>query len=105
MWYNYRLSHIVNVVFVKQDWHRESSKHYKAGKRFADENFLSVRTLEMMGDLKHQFLELLMDIGFVPKTNLRRRKHEDKVVKIVPRHVSHGFGFNFVIHTLEINLK
>lgn len=82
----------LTILKAYQEWHKEASKHYKAGKRYADENFLSVRTLEMMGDLKHQFLELLMDRGFVPNTNIRRRKHEDKVTRIIPRHMNDNSG-------------
>lgn len=42
----------------------------------------------MIGDLKHQFLELLASIGFVPaNVNLRRRKHEDRVAYVTSKNV------------------
>ncbi len=38
-----------------------------AGLRFAQENFLSQKTLQTLAEMKHQFLELLSSIGFAPK--------------------------------------
>lgn len=43
------------------------------GRNFANENFLSYRTLVTIGDIKYQFLEYLVDIGFVP-INLSGKK-------------------------------
>lgn len=48
----------------------------------------------MMGDLKHQFLELLADIGFVPaNVARRRRRHEDRVIEVTPQHVRFSLLF------------
>lgn len=75
-------------------------RRYQA-RRYAEENFLSWRTLERMGDLKHQFLELLVNIGFinVPNIDKRRRRHEDMVLEITSREVS---SFFFLLHIFPI---
>lgn len=39
---------------------------------FANENYLSLKTLTTLADIKHQLLELLVDIGFV-SANLKKR--------------------------------
>ena len=49
-----------------QAWQRACSHSSYAGSRFASENFMSSRTLEMLSSLKHQFVELLCSIGFIP---------------------------------------
>lgn len=71
-----------------QKWQEQAALRWANGKRFADENFLSWRTLETMADLKHQYLELLMSIGFVTTCErMRRRPHEDRVLKVTPAEV------------------
>ncbi|KAK7487044.1 hypothetical protein BaRGS_00021714, partial [Batillaria attramentaria] len=49
----------------------------KGGRReeyeFCQENFLSMKTLQMLANLKQQYVELLSDIGFTHKPNLRLR--------------------------------
>ncbi|CAG9856904.1 unnamed protein product [Phyllotreta striolata] len=52
-------------------------------RNFANENFLSYRTLTSIADIKKQFLELLVDIGFVPiNLNSRKRLGWDDVFEI-----------------------
>ncbi|XP_028140776.1 putative ATP-dependent RNA helicase DHX57 isoform X1 [Diabrotica virgifera virgifera] len=54
-----------------------------AARHFAVENFLSYRTLTTIADIKKQFLELLVDIGFVPvNLSTRRRLGWDDVYEI-----------------------
>jgi len=48
---------------------------------FAEENYLSWRTLVTIADIKHQFLELLTDIGFVPIELKRRKSGVDNVME------------------------
>lgn len=48
-------------------------KSQVGGRNFANLNFLSYRTLLTIGDIKFQFLEYLVDIGFVP-INLSGKK-------------------------------
>lgn len=53
-----------------------------AGHVFANENYLSTRTLQTLADVKHQLLELLVSIGFVPVDVGRRRSGDDKIMEI-----------------------
>ncbi|XP_061376870.1 putative ATP-dependent RNA helicase DHX57 isoform X2 [Danaus plexippus] len=47
---------------------------------FANENFLSHKTLVMLADIKHQLLGLLASIGFVPDMpGLRKKMYKDSV--------------------------
>lgn len=49
---------------------------------FANENYLSIRTLHTLADIKYQFLELLVSIGFVPVDLPRRRPSVDNILEI-----------------------
>ncbi|XP_059062693.1 putative ATP-dependent RNA helicase DHX57 [Achroia grisella] len=50
---------------------------------FANENYLSHKTLLMLADIKHQLLGLLASIGFVPDIpDLRRRMRKDSVASL-----------------------
>ena len=49
-----------------QGWREAVERSTAAGYAFAQENFLQVKTLEMLASMKHQFVELLSSIGFVP---------------------------------------
>lgn len=53
------------------------------GRTFANENFLSYRTLVTIGEIKYQFLEYLVDIGFV-SVNLsgKRRPSYDTIYEL-----------------------
>lgn len=46
----------------------KEAKRNGNGKSFCWENFLSPVTLQMMEDMRMQFLDLLSDIGFVDKS-------------------------------------
>ncbi|KAJ0176215.1 hypothetical protein K1T71_008389 [Dendrolimus kikuchii] len=57
----------------------KSSTH--AALVFANENFLSHKTLLMLADIKHQLLGLLASIGFVPDMpDLRKKMRKDSVL-------------------------
>lgn len=60
-----------------------SARGYHAGQAFANENFLSIRTLQTLADIKHQLLELLVSIGFVP-INIGRKRPlgQDKILEV-----------------------
>ncbi|XP_053608601.1 putative ATP-dependent RNA helicase DHX57 isoform X2 [Plodia interpunctella] len=61
-------------------WQQAMRSSTHAGLVFANENFLSHKTLLMLSDIKHQLLGLLADIGFVPDMpELRRRMRKDSV--------------------------
>ncbi|XP_068159676.1 putative ATP-dependent RNA helicase DHX57 [Drosophila tropicalis] len=51
--------------------------NYAASRNYANEHFLSLNTLETIADLKYQYLELLVSIGFVPTNVPRRRKNSN----------------------------
>ncbi|KAF6205655.1 hypothetical protein GE061_019828, partial [Apolygus lucorum] len=85
--------HLTTLKAYKS-WQNAFSKFGSRGaQNFANENFLSNKTLMTLADIKTQFLELLMDIGFVPG-NLRvsRRKFtQDRILEITGRELNvHG---------------
>eukprot|EP00092_Neocalanus_flemingeri_P073805 GFUD01091162.1.p1 GENE.GFUD01091162.1~~GFUD01091162.1.p1 ORF type:complete len:1281 (+),score=425.03 GFUD01091162.1:331-4173(+) len=47
-------------------WATAAGAGQQAGWVFSQENFLSQKTLQMISQMKHQFVELLASIGFVP---------------------------------------
>lgn len=55
-------------------WKEAKKKSRYASQTYAEINFLSLRTLEMLGEIKFQFLELLISIGFVPVDMPKTRK-------------------------------
>ncbi|KAF5277617.1 hypothetical protein FQA39_LY06110 [Lamprigera yunnana] len=64
----------LTVLRAYKKWQEVSSKSYYGGRNFANENFLSLKTLEMLADIKYQLLELLVSIGFV-SVNLASHRH------------------------------
>lgn len=64
----------LTVLNAYRKWKEAKKKSRYAGQVYADENYLSLRTLEMLGEIKFQFLELLISIGFVPVDMPRRGK-------------------------------
>jgi ATP-dependent RNA helicase DHX57 len=50
---------------------------------FCDQNFLGMNTLKSMYDLKKQFLEMLVELGYVEKINLENYNVNGKNEKIV----------------------
>lgn len=53
-------------------WLEAYNRNSYAGRRFAEENYLSWKTLNTIIEIKHQYLELLVANGFV-STDLRKR--------------------------------
>ncbi|KAG5890166.1 hypothetical protein JTB14_005186 [Gonioctena quinquepunctata] len=73
--------HITTLVAYRK--FMEVYKKSRVGARnFATENFLSFKTLTMIGDVKHQFLELLVDIGFISVNLKGKRRSYDNVYEI-----------------------
>ncbi|KAF7269128.1 hypothetical protein GWI33_017818 [Rhynchophorus ferrugineus] len=68
-------------------------KSLAGARNFANENYLSFKTLCTIADIKYQFLELLVNIGFIPAdlSGVRRRMGEDIVEEIT---TSIGFNVN-----------
>jgi hypothetical protein len=68
---------------------------------FANENFLSHKTMNMLSDIKHQLLGLLASIGFVPDMPaLRKKMWKDSVESLTGEEVS-----SIVILTLTCRFK
>ncbi|XP_044008649.1 putative ATP-dependent RNA helicase DHX57 isoform X2 [Aphidius gifuensis] len=59
-----------------------------AGQTFAYENYLSIKILQTLADIKHQLLDLLVSIGFVPVNTYKRKMGIDKVLEMT------GFDLN-----------
>lgn len=64
----------LTVLNAYRKWKEARKRSRYAGQVYADENYLSLRTLEMLGEIKFQFLELLISIGFVPVDMPRQRR-------------------------------
>ncbi|XP_052902052.1 putative ATP-dependent RNA helicase DHX57 [Anopheles moucheti] len=63
-------------------WIEAAQKSRYAGQCFAEQNYLSGKTLATIGEMKYQFLELLVSIGFVPidlsgRTRAKRQQLDD----------------------------
>uniref|UniRef100_A0A6B2E9L8 RNA helicase n=1 Tax=Phlebotomus kandelakii TaxID=1109342 RepID=A0A6B2E9L8_9DIPT len=73
----------LTVLRAYQRWREANKRSRYSGRCFAEENYLSVATLEMLVEIKQQFLELLVSIGFIP-VNLtgRSRRAQDNVLEI-----------------------
>ncbi|XP_059482833.1 putative ATP-dependent RNA helicase DHX57 [Neocloeon triangulifer] len=56
----------LTVLRAYKGWLKARDAGFTAGLSYAQENFLSQRTLQMIVETKLQFLELLVSIGFVP---------------------------------------
>ncbi|EDW06069.1 putative ATP-dependent RNA helicase DHX57 [Drosophila mojavensis] len=68
--------------------------HYGASRNYASTNYLSINTLEMIADLKYQYLELLVSIGFVPVNVPRRRPNSSDNVLQLTGHEQNVNGEN-----------
>lgn len=80
-----------------QKWHEISKRGYQASLNFANENFLSLRTLQIIADVKHQFLDLLISIGFVPVDMKKRQMGQDQVLQITgPELNSNNENYNLL---------
>lgn len=66
---------ITYLTFNLQKWLEVSRRNFYASRNYADEHFLSLKTLETISEVKYQFLELLVSIGFVPINIPRKRKN------------------------------
>ncbi|XP_060531487.1 putative ATP-dependent RNA helicase DHX57 [Cylas formicarius] len=74
----------ITVLMAYRKFLTVNRKSSAGARNFANENFLSYRTLTTIADIKYQFLELLIDIGFV-SVNLkesRRRTGQDNVYEL-----------------------
>lgn len=70
----------LTVLNAYRKWKEASKKSRYGGQNYAEENYLSVRTLETIGEMKFQFLELLVSIGFVPIDLPKKSKNREDIV-------------------------
>ncbi|XP_064538961.1 putative ATP-dependent RNA helicase DHX57 [Drosophila montana] len=68
--------------------------HYGASRNYASENFLSINTLETIANLKYQYLELLVSIGFVPINVPRKRPNSSDNILQLTGHEQNVNGEN-----------
>lgn len=72
----------LTILKAYKKWLEVSSRNDSAGKVFARENYLSIRILQTLADVKYQFLELLVSIGFVPINLSKQKRSTDKILHI-----------------------
>lgn len=87
----------ITVLMAYKKWLQVYKKSPIGGRNYANENFLSHKTLITIADIKHQFLEFLVDTGFI-SVNLegRRSAGRDEVFRIT------GSEVRFVIFLSNI---
>ncbi|XP_050477291.1 putative ATP-dependent RNA helicase DHX57 [Bombus huntii] len=78
----------LTILKAYKKWLEIYTRNTSAGHAFAKENYLSVRTLYSLADIKYQLLELLVSIGFVPINLPKRQPNVDKIIEIT------GFELN-----------
>ncbi|XP_054728692.1 putative ATP-dependent RNA helicase DHX57 [Anastrepha obliqua] len=73
----------LTMLLAYKKWLEVSRRNFYASRNYADEHFLSLKTLETISEVKYQFLELLVSIGFVPINIPRKRKNDgDKILEL-----------------------
>ncbi|XP_034189503.2 putative ATP-dependent RNA helicase DHX57 isoform X1 [Osmia lignaria lignaria] len=72
----------LTILKAYKKWLESCSRSNNAGQVFANENYLSVRTLHTLADMKYQFLELLVSLGFIPIDLPKRQPNIDKILEI-----------------------
>ncbi|XP_067636192.1 putative ATP-dependent RNA helicase DHX57 [Eurosta solidaginis] len=65
----------LTMLLAYKKWLEVSRRSFFASRNYADEHFLSLKTLGTISEVKYQFLELLVSIGFVPVNIPRKRKN------------------------------
>ncbi|XP_070156996.1 putative ATP-dependent RNA helicase DHX57 [Polyergus mexicanus] len=72
----------LTVLNAYKKWLAACSRSAYAGRVFAFKNYLSVNALHTLADIKFQFLELLVSIGFAPIDLPKRRPKIDNILEI-----------------------
>jgi len=92
-------------TYIKQKWLDVARRgNYAASRNYASEHFLSLNTLETIADLKYQYLELLVSIGFVPIDVPRRRKNAcDNILTLTGMHVVANKTKQNSLKTMHLN--
>ncbi|XP_033106409.1 putative ATP-dependent RNA helicase DHX57 isoform X2 [Anneissia japonica] len=55
----------ITLLKAYKGWATVTKRKFSSGFQFCQNNFLSIKTLQMLASMKHQFAELLSDIGFI----------------------------------------
>ncbi|XP_031626532.1 putative ATP-dependent RNA helicase DHX57 [Contarinia nasturtii] len=87
----------LTILKAYKKWLEVNNKSKYAGRAYADENYLSFKTLETIIEIKHQYLELLVSSGFVPTDlNSRRRNAQlrDNILELSGQNMNAN-GENF----------
>ncbi|XP_055546685.1 putative ATP-dependent RNA helicase DHX57 [Wyeomyia smithii] len=63
----------LTMLNAYRKWKETTKRSRYAASCYAEENYLSTKTLQTIGEMKYQFLELLVSIGFVPVDLTTRR--------------------------------
>ncbi|XP_011496994.1 PREDICTED: putative ATP-dependent RNA helicase DHX57 isoform X1 [Ceratosolen solmsi marchali] len=71
----------LTILKVYKKWIEINSRGNDARQIFAHENCLSIQTLQTLADIKHQLLELLVSIGFIPVNIKKYPTGQDKVLE------------------------
>lgn len=72
----------LTVLKAYKKWLEANNRSRYAGRTYADENYLSLKTMETIIEIKHQYLELLVSAGFVPADLTQRRRNSQKIDNI-----------------------
>ncbi|XP_011138730.1 putative ATP-dependent RNA helicase DHX57 isoform X2 [Harpegnathos saltator] len=72
----------LTVLKAYKEWLAVRSRSAQAAQVFANSNYLSVQTFHTLADIKYQFLELLVSIGFAPVNLPKRRPNIDNILEI-----------------------
>lgn len=73
----------LTVLNAYRRWLVAANRSRHASTCFANENYLSYKTLETLVEIKQQFLELLKSIGFVPgDISRRRQRFRDNIAEL-----------------------
>lgn len=81
----------LTILRAYKKWLEVNNKSKWAGRNYADENYLSFKTLETIIEIKHQYLELLVASGFVPTDLTSRRRNfqqKDNILELSGREMN-----------------
>lgn len=68
----------LTILKAYKKWMEAYNRSKYSGRAYADENYLSMKTLETIIEIKHQYLELLVASGFIPIDLTSRRRNMQK---------------------------
>ncbi|TMW48422.1 hypothetical protein DOY81_006512 [Sarcophaga bullata] len=92
--------HLTCLLAYKK-WLEVSKRNFFASRNYADEHFLSLKSLQTISEVKYQFLELLVSIGFVPINVPRKRKNAtDNILELTGQDLNINGGNNRLLISL-----